>query len=77
MEKKQIKPTPTDDPYILRVREIYHAMNIVLGFALTNLEKAKREDPEDIDLALFAVEANISTLFDLLFDGIGYSNMMH
>ena len=76
MEKKQIKPTPTDDPYILRIRELYHAMDIVLGFTITHLENAQKAEDDDIDLALYAIEANLSTLFDLLHDGIGYSNMM-
>ncbi len=77
MEEKQIKPVPTDDHYVLRIRELYHAMDIILGFAVTNLEKAQKTEPEDIDLALYAIEANLSTMFDLLHDGMEYADMMH
>lgn len=69
-------PRPADDKMVLRVREIFAAMDIILGFALLHLGNAQHE-PDDIELDLYAVEANLSTLCDLLRDGIGYSNMMH
>ena len=80
MDNKQITrndPAPTEDPYILRIREIYRAMDIILGFTITHIEKAQKAEGDDVDLYLYAIEANIATLFDLLHDGIGYSNMMH
>lgn len=69
-------PRPTDDNMVLRIRELFAAMDIILGFALHHLGNAQHES-DDIELDLYAVEANLATLYDLLHDGTGYANMMH
>jgi len=68
-------PRPTNDPYVLRVREILSALWIVLDYANTHLEDAQKCE-EDQDLSLYALECNMTTCFNLLADGTRYANWM-